>query len=248
MTFMQKAALAVVAMLASPLVAGCMPATPRTALEWDVNDRAPRTATRAPQTRTAAVPTPTQRPAYVASARRTGARTYVYQDNLAPLPIPRPNPVVASAAPTPRTTTRSTTPVSYAPADTSVSFAWPVSGPVIADFGSTANGGKNDGINIATAMDAPIRASASGSVTYAGDELKGYGNLVLIKHAGGYTTAYAHANRLLVQRGDFVAKGQVIGYAGQTGDVSRPQLHFEIRAKTTPVNPRAYLTTQQARG
>jgi murein DD-endopeptidase MepM/ murein hydrolase activator NlpD len=128
-----------------------------------------------------------------------------------------------------------------------VTFAWPVTGPVISDFGSTSNGGRNDGINIATAMDAPIRASASGTVTYAGDELKGYGNLVLIKHEGGYTTAYAHADRLLVQRGDFVAKGQVIGYAGQTGDVTRPQLHFEIRSNTTPVNPRAYLMTTQAR-
>ena len=87
----------------------------------------------------------------------------------------------------------------------------------------------------------PIRAAASGTVTYAGNELKDYGNLVLIKHAGGYVTAYAHADRLLVRRGDFVAKGQVIGYAGQTGDVSTPQLHFEIRHGTTPVNPRSCL-------
>jgi murein DD-endopeptidase MepM/ murein hydrolase activator NlpD len=173
-----------------------------------------------------------------------GARTYVYKDSvsrgtLAPVPTPRPRPPqVASAQPAPRPVT---------PPTANMSFAWPVSGPVIADFGSTNSGGKNDGINIATAMDTPIHASASGTVTYAGDELKGYGNLVLIKHSSGYTTAYAHADRLLVQRGDFVAKGQVIGYAGQTGDVTRPQVHFEIRANTTPVNPRAYLTTQQAR-
>ena len=118
---------------------------------------------------------------------------------------------------------------------------------MLADFGSTASGARNDGINIATTQGAPIHASASGTVTYAGDELKAYGNLVLIKHAGNYTTAYAHAERLVVSRGDFVARGQVIGYTGQTGDVTSPQLHFEIRSNTTPVNPRSYLTTTSAR-
>ena len=88
--------------------------------------------------------------------------------------------------------------------------------------------------------------SASGTVSYAGDELKDYGNLVLVKHAGGFTTAYAHADRLVVSRGDFVAKGQVIGYSGQTGDVTSPQLHFEIRSATMPVNPRAYLASNTA--
>lgn len=125
-------------------------------------------------------------------------------------------------------------------------FAWPVNGPLVSDFGSTASGGKNDGINISAAMDAPIRASASGTVTYAGSELKNYGNLVLVKHSGGYTTAYAHADRLIVARGDFVARGQVIGYVGQTGDVSKPQLHFEIRSATTPVNPHSYLAATTA--
>ena len=125
-------------------------------------------------------------------------------------------------------------------------FAWPVNGPLVSDFGSTASGGKNDGINISAAMDAPIRASASGTVTYAGSELKNYGNLVLVKHSGGYTTAYAHADRLIVARGDFVARGQVIGYVGQTGDVSKPQLHFEIRSATTPVNPHTYLASATA--
>jgi murein DD-endopeptidase MepM/ murein hydrolase activator NlpD len=76
--------------------------------------------------------------------------------------------------------------------------------------------------------------------------LKNYGNLVLIKHTGGYTTAYAHADHLVVTRGDFVARGQVIGYTGQTGDVSAPQLHFEIRSGTAPVNPRGYLNSTTA--
>ncbi|MBN9589601.1 MAG: M23 family metallopeptidase [Alphaproteobacteria bacterium] len=234
MASFRKAAFALLAILASPLVAGCMPSSPETVFNWDVNDRAPRVAYHRP----------VQQATRTASAARTGARTYVYREALTPIPTPRPNPVVrqASLQPIPRP---AATPDTYPPS--TVAFAWPVTGPVIEDFGSTASGARNDGINIATAMDAPIRASASGTITYAGDELKGYGNLVLIKHSGGYTTAYAHADRLVVQRGDFVAKGQVIGYAGQTGDVTRPQLHFEIRSNTTPVNPRAYLMTTQAR-
>jgi murein DD-endopeptidase MepM/ murein hydrolase activator NlpD len=125
-------------------------------------------------------------------------------------------------------------------------FAWPVTGPLVSDFGSTADGGKNDGINIAAPANTPIHASASGTVTYAGNELKNYGNLVLVKHSNGYTTAYAHADRLVVARGDFVARGQIIGYVGQTGDVTKPQLHFEIRSATTPVNPHSYLAAATA--
>jgi murein DD-endopeptidase MepM/ murein hydrolase activator NlpD len=148
-----------------------------------------------------------------------------------------------------RPTARAVTPVTrqaLAPPADAPAFAWPVSGRVVSDFGTTANGGQNDGINIAATMGTPIRASASGTVSYAGDELKNYGNLVLLKHAGGYTTAYAHAERLLVARGDTVTRGQVIGYVGQTGDVASPQLHFEIRAATTPVNPRSYLSASTA--
>jgi murein DD-endopeptidase MepM/ murein hydrolase activator NlpD len=223
-----KIAFAALALCTAPLVAGCMPDTPDTQLTWDANTRMTKKQNRI--------------------VANDSARTYAYQDKYAgnaakPTPRPSPNYVSRNVAPySPSTvTSQPLAPVGNAPA-----FAWPLSGRVIADFGSTANGGKNDGINIATAMDAPIHASASGSVTYAGDELKGYGNLVLVKHAGGFTTAYAHADRLVVSRGDFVAKGQVIGYSGQTGDVTSPQLHFEIRNATTPVNPRSYLSTASA--
>lgn len=120
-------------------------------------------------------------------------------------------------------------------------FIWPVSGPVISPFGATASGGRNDGINIAAHLGDPIRAAASGTVTYAGNELRGYGNLVLLRHDDGYVTAYAHAERLTVSRGDYVKKGQVIGYAGATGDVSSPQLHFEIRHGVQPVDPKPLL-------
>ncbi len=125
----------------------------------------------------------------------------------------------------------------------SVSFIWPVAGPVISDFGTALNDGRNDGINIAVPYGMPIHAAAAGQVSYAGNELRGYGNLILIKHVDSYTTAYAHADRIVVNRGDRVIQGQVIGYAGQTGDVASPQLHFEIRKGVAPVNPRAFLGT-----
>jgi murein DD-endopeptidase MepM/ murein hydrolase activator NlpD len=202
------------ALMALPLLAGCMPDTPRTHLDWGVNDTLHHSV-----------------------ASNQGAKTYVYQDKNA-RPAPRP----AHYAPV----TSQTLPAIGAPIGDAPAFSWPLSGRVISDFGVTANGGKNDGINIAAALGTPIHASASGSVTYAGNELKDYGNLVLVKHTGGYTTAYAHAERLLVARGDVVTRGQVIGYAGQTGDVSSPQLHFEIRSATTPVNPRSYLSSNTA--
>jgi murein DD-endopeptidase MepM/ murein hydrolase activator NlpD len=228
-----------VALAAMPLVAGCMPDTPDTQLSWDANTRVTKHQNRV-----------------ASNAAAPGARTYIYQDKYAPTPIARPAPnyVTRNVTPYAPVSSRSLAPVHAdrsvsafaAPAGNAPAFAWPVSGRVISDFGATNNGGKNDGINIATPLNAPIHASASGTVTYAGDELKGYGNLVLLKHAGGYTTAYAHADKLVVQKGDFVARGQVIGYSGQTGDVSSPQLHFEIRSNTTPVNPRSYLSSTTA--
>ena len=87
----------------------------------------------------------------------------------------------------------------------------------------------------------PIKAADDGVVTYAGDELKGYGNLVLIRHSTGYVTAYAHANEILVKHGDTVKRGQVIARAGATGSVKEPELHFEIRKGATPVDPSQFL-------
>jgi murein DD-endopeptidase MepM/ murein hydrolase activator NlpD len=126
------------------------------------------------------------------------------------------------------------------------SFAWPVSGPVISEFGTDRNGERNDGINISAPMDTPIHAAASGTVTYSGDELKAYGNLILIRHEDGYVTAYAHADKILVNRGQAVTKGQVIGYSGSTGDVTSPQLHFEIRRDTKPVDPKPLLVARNS--
>jgi murein DD-endopeptidase MepM/ murein hydrolase activator NlpD len=120
-------------------------------------------------------------------------------------------------------------------------FRWPVRGRVIAGFGSKSNGTQNDGINLAVPEGTPVKAADDGVVAYAGNELKGYGNLVLIRHSNGYVSAYAHAKELLVKRGDTIKRGQVIAHAGQSGNVTSPQLHFEIRKGSTPVDPTQFL-------
>jgi murein DD-endopeptidase MepM/ murein hydrolase activator NlpD len=116
-------------------------------------------------------------------------------------------------------------------------FRWPVRGRVIAGFGPKTSGQQNDGINLAVPEGTPIKAAEDGVVAYAGNELKGYGNLVLVRHSNGFVTAYAHASELMVKRGDSIRRGQVIGKSGQTGNVTSPQLHFEIRKGATPVDP-----------
>jgi murein DD-endopeptidase MepM/ murein hydrolase activator NlpD len=127
-------------------------------------------------------------------------------------------------------------------AGTLPSFRWPVKGRIIAGFGPRPNGTQNDGINLAVPEGTPVKAAEDGVVAYAGNELKGYGNLVLVRHAGGYVSAYANASNLTVKRGDTVKRGQVIAHAGQTGNVTSPQLHFEIRKGSTPVDPTKYLS------
>jgi murein DD-endopeptidase MepM/ murein hydrolase activator NlpD len=133
------------------------------------------------------------------------------------------------------------------PADTATEgFRWPVRGKIISSFGQQANGQKNEGINIAVPEGASVRAAEDGVVAYAGSELKGYGNLVLIRHQNGWVTAYAHNAELMVKRGDPVKRGDVIARAGQTGNVTSPQVHFEIRKGATAVDPVKYLTSATA--
>ncbi len=127
------------------------------------------------------------------------------------------------------------------PVGASPSFRWPVHGRIISGFGLKSNGTQNDGINVAVPEGTPVKATDDGVVAYAGNELKGYGNLVLIRHANGYVSAYANASKLFVKRGESVRRGQVIAHAGQTGNVNSPQLHFEIRKGSTPVDPKKYL-------
>ncbi|WP_284537318.1 peptidoglycan DD-metalloendopeptidase family protein [Pleomorphomonas sp. T1.2MG-36] len=122
------------------------------------------------------------------------------------------------------------------------SFRWPVRGRVISAFGVKPGGERNDGINIEVPEGTPIKAAEGGQVIYAGNELKGFGNLVLVKHSNGFVSAYAHASEVLVQRGDSILRGQTIAKVGATGNVSRPQLHFEIRNGNRPVDPLPYLS------
>jgi murein DD-endopeptidase MepM/ murein hydrolase activator NlpD len=146
----------------------------------------------------------------------------------APAPAPVAQPEVAKA------------PVQEPEQTASVSgdFRWPARGRVIAGFG--ANGG-NEGINIAVPEGTPVKAAEAGTVTYAGSEVKGYGNLVLVRHENGYVSAYAHNGAVNVKRGEQVKRGQVIATSGQSGNVTSPQLHFEIRKGSTPVDPMKYL-------
>jgi murein DD-endopeptidase MepM/ murein hydrolase activator NlpD len=116
-------------------------------------------------------------------------------------------------------------------------FRWPARGRIIQGF---SNGG-NDGINIAVPEGTQVKAAEAGVVAYAGNELKGYGNLVLIRHPNGFVTAYAHNGDITVKRGDQVTRGQTIAKSGQTGNVASPQLHFELRKGSTPVDPTGYL-------
>ncbi|MGZ8390954.1 MAG: murein hydrolase activator EnvC family protein, partial [Rhodoplanes sp.] len=162
----------------------------------------------------------------------------------APAPAPQR---LASIEPTP--TVRVATPVTEGIIEDSASdrggaspaFRWPVRGRVIAGFGAKTNGQQNDGINLAVPEGTAVRAAEDGVVAYAGSELKGYGNLILVRHANGFVTAYAHASEIMVKRNDPVRRGQVIAKSGQTGTVASPQLHFEIRKGSAPVDPMQHL-------
>ncbi|MGE3623867.1 MAG: peptidoglycan DD-metalloendopeptidase family protein, partial [Bdellovibrionales bacterium] len=119
----------------------------------------------------------------------------------------------------------------------SINFVWPIQGPVLSAYGPKGQGLNNDGVNIGAPKGAPVVAAASGIVVYAGNEMKGFGNLVLIRHQGGWVTAYAHLDRTLVNKDGVVAQGDMIGTVGKTGNVSTPQLHFEARYAGKPVDP-----------
>ncbi|MFA5899488.1 MAG: peptidoglycan DD-metalloendopeptidase family protein [Hyphomicrobium sp.] len=118
---------------------------------------------------------------------------------------------------------------------------WPVSGRIISGFGQRSDGTQNDGINMSVPLGTSVHAAESGTVAYAGSELKGYGNLILVRHDNGWVTAYAHNDQLNVKRGDKVQRGQVIATAGRSGSVDQPQVHFELRQGSKPVDPVPFL-------
>ena len=213
----------ILALVIPAFLAGCA-STPRTSYNWGVNTRFHHRT-------------------HVASQNSyTYRNTQTYQDTSTSRAVPKPRPEPGwyqdSARRVPPRAADNDAP---ALVNADMQFAWPMNGRVISSFGSMAGGERNDGINIAATFGTPIRAAADGTVSYSGNDLKSYGNLVLIKHGDNYVTAYAHAERILVSRGDHVAKGQIIAYAGSTGYVTSPQLHFEIRRGVRPVNPRPLL-------
>ena len=126
-------------------------------------------------------------------------------------------------------------------------FAWPVTGKIASRFGPREGGMHNDGINILAKEGTPVKAAESGVVVYASNALEGYGNLLLLKHSGGWITAYAHNERLLVRPGQKIQRGQVVARVGSTGGVRVPQLHFEIRKGRRALDPLRHLGTTTSR-
>jgi murein DD-endopeptidase MepM/ murein hydrolase activator NlpD len=126
-------------------------------------------------------------------------------------------------------------------------FVWPVRGEILSEFGPKAGGQRNDGLNVQAQAGEPVRAAAPGDVVYAGDQVPGFGNLVLIKHADGWVTAYGHLSHVDVKMQQRVIQGQQIGQVGSTGGVPEPQLHFEVRyapsplERARPIDPRLVL-------
>ena len=156
-----------------------------------------------------------------------------------PAPAPTPPPAV-------KATPKQIAALPKPPARASSTFLWPVQGKLVSRFGSQQAGQHNDGINISAKRGTTVKAAENGVVAYAGNELRGFGNLLLVKHADGYMTAYAHNEALLVGRGAKVKKGQAIARVGSTGSVGSPQLHFEVRKGRKAVDPLRYLPRKSA--
>ncbi len=187
--------------------------------------------------RVAPAPKTHGRDSSVADAKRVNAQP-LHETVAGPQAPPQPAP----AAPAPPPSIDAAAPIgSLKAAEAGSTFYWPVRGQVIAGFGAKINGQSNNGIDVAVPEDTPVKAADDGTVLYAGNGLKSYGNLLLVRHPNGYVTVYAHAKELLVKVGDEIKRGEVIAKSGRTGDVDRPQVHFEIRKASAPVNPLPYL-------
>lgn len=156
-----------------------------------------------------------------------------------PLPLPGTAPAASApgtAAPAVTAPPAAPEPVRPAPADSSVQWHWPAPGKVIESFDET----RNKGIDIAGNEGDPVIAAADGDVVYVGSALRGYGNLVIVKHNEEFISAYAHNRQVLVKQGQAVKRGQRIADFGRS-DADRTKLHFEIRRQGKPVDPLRYL-------
>lgn len=193
---------------------------------------------RSPARQLAAVPVPKPRPGLPEPAPPVVVAEVVPQHVATPAPKPMPGPAQDEEA---REATREAA-TRKPPSLTGDGFLWPVRGRILDGFGEKPNGARNDGINIAALDGAPVMAAENGIVVYAGDSIPGFGRMLLIRHAGGFTTAYAHNSALFVKVGAEVERGQVIAHAGDSGAVSAPQLHFEMRLGRKPIDPVSHLT------
>lgn len=191
-------------------------------------------------------------PGAAPSRQAAGARPAPPRLNVVPAPRPAGEPQLALAPPAAdevqdeagREATRRAAEMEPAPLSGD-GFLWPVAGEVLDGFGDKPNGMRNDGINIGAASGTPVRAAEHGVVVYAGSTIPGFGNMLLIRHADGFTTAYAHNERLLVAVGDRVRRGQTIATVGASGDVTAPQLHFELRLGAKAVDPARHLVGRE---
>lgn len=188
--------------------------------------------------------TPAPRPTAPRPIPAAVAEEAVAQQPVAAAPMPEPEPEQVAFAPQ-TGAAGAVAPAAPAPqpqADTGSGFRWPVRGRVISGFGKKPNGERNDGINLAVPEGTAVKAAEDGTVIYAGNELKSYGNLVLIRHSNGWVSAYAHNKELKVKRGESVRRGQIIALSGMSGGVTTPQVHFELRKDASPVDPLKHLT------
>ncbi len=174
---------------------------------------------------------PAAKPAAPEKPVRTAALQQPTKSDAAPVASSAPKEVPAAAAKS------DIAPTVAATEDATPEFRWPARGKVIQGF----KPGQSEGISIAVPEGTAVKAAEGGTVAYAGSELKGYGNLVLIKHPNGFVSAYAHNGELMVKRGEIVKRGQTIAKSGQSGNVSSPQLQFQLRKGQTPVDPTNYL-------
>lgn len=165
--------------------------------------------------------------------------------------VPVAEPETTASIPEPKVTARNAerpaavpapAPQAEEPAEQAANFRWPAQGRVISGFGAKGASGTNDGINIAVPEGTPVRAAEGGTVIHADDALKGYGKLVLVRHPNGYVSVYAHNGEIKVKRGESVKRGQVIAASGSSGNVTSPQLHFQIRKGSQAVDPMKMLS------
>ncbi len=196
---------------------------------------------------TASTPAVAETPAPVAApVRQPAAGSKPTIINAATEPSAAPERVAALGSNAPTKTDAASAAAAAPKAEPAVAgatgkFRWPVKGKVITGFGPRPDNTHNDGVNISVPAGTEVLAAEAGTVAYAGSELKGYGNLILVRHEGNWVSAYAHNDQLLVKRGDKVKRGQSIAKAGNTGTVDQPQVHFELRQGSKPVDPLPYM-------